>query len=849
LERFKYRPLEILQIPLTPKSSPHNLFFGKGITGASVGKTIRPYSLRAYTPAANILSTAFDSQSTRKVTVGCLIAVASISGAEAQQQQPLPPVTVNPPVVRKKPPAAKPTAEQIRARNALRRATRAKQEAANPASTAPATPAGPPDGDPYANPAAPYMANTLASSKFTQPIVNQPKSITVITREVIDDKQATSLKDIARTTAGVTLGTGEGGNAFGDRFFIRGFDARNDIFVDGIRDPGVSIRENFFTEQIEILKGPSATINGRGTTGGALNIVTKQATTAGSFYNADTTIASDDTRRVTLDVNQVINKTLAVRLDGMWQNAGVAERNYTTDDRGGALAGVTWTPNDSFKVEANYIHTSLWGTPDFGVPYNVQALQPVTSVGIPRPTYYGFVNRDFQKVQQDFGTVIAEAKVNDFITVYNETRDQKSVLNYIGTIPESPNTTSLNPANWTTTLNPSSRYQTTTVLANQTYAVTEFNTGPIKNSLVTGFEASHEQVSIDTYTGLSSEALGAGAFNGSGSVAGVSMLNPPNLIPFTTVPSVTGNPNVIPVDTKSVYALETADYRDFIILTAGGRFDRYDISASKIGFPTVWTTSGMWNYNLGAVVKPVPIASVYWAYGTGSEPVGSELDGTSANYGGLNPSSPITQIFSPIESTAQEVGTKWELFDKRLLATGALFRTDVSNARELVPAGFPNAGTVQAGAAYHVEGIDLGAQGKITDKWSIYTGLVLMRTRVDQSAVPSNIGLPLAFVANQSFNVLTKYQLTDTIEVGGQATYRSQIYGGTLLAANQGTVLPDYWRFDAFLEGKVTKNWKWKLYANNIFNKLYYDAFYQSAAPFTLVAPGRVLGVEVMARF
>ncbi len=580
-----------------------------------MGKTIRPYSLRFSAPLESF-NGALDGQATRKVTVGCLIAVASITGAEAQQS-PLPPVTVDAPVTRKKPAATKPTAEQLRARNALRRATRAKQEAAKPASATTATPAGPPDGDPYANPAAPYMANTLASPKFSEPIVNTPRSITVITREVIDDKQATSLKDLARTTAGVTLGTGEGGNAFGDRFFIRGFDARNDIFVDGIRDPGVSIRENFFTEQIEILKGPSATINGRGTTGGALNIVTKEATTGGNFYNADTTIASDDTRRVTLDVNQVINPTLAVRVDGMWQNAGVAERDYTTDDRGGALAAVKWTPTEAVSVTANYIHTDLWGTPDFGVPYDVQAKLPVTSVGIPRETYYGFVNRDFQKVKQDFGTVTGEVKVNDYITLYNEFRDQKSVLDYIGTTPEQPVTTSPNPANWTTSLNPQSRYQTTTVLANQTYAVTELNTGPVKNTLVTGFEASHEQVSIDSYTGFSSEALGAGAFTGSGSLTGASVLNPPNLIPFTGYPSVTGNPNIIPVDTKSVYALETANYRDFVILTAGGRFDRYDISASKIGFPTVWTTSGMWNYNLGAVVKPIPIASLYWAYGTG----------------------------------------------------------------------------------------------------------------------------------------------------------------------------------------------------------------------------------------
>src|SRR5215467_5900164 len=73
---------------------------------------------------------------------------------------------------------------------------------------------------------------------------------------------ATSLRDVVRSTAGVTLGTGEGGNAFGDRFFIRGFDARNDVFVDGVRDPGVSVRENFFTEQVEILRGPGSTIDG-----------------------------------------------------------------------------------------------------------------------------------------------------------------------------------------------------------------------------------------------------------------------------------------------------------------------------------------------------------------------------------------------------------------------------------------------------------------------------------------------------------------------------------------------------------------------------------------------------------
>src|SRR5581483_9302252 len=253
----------------------------------------------------------FDNNSGRRVTaVAGLIAVASVSAAEAQQSN-LPPVTVDAPVARPRPAAAKPSPEQIRARNALRRAAREKQQAAAvPFPNAGGLSA---DRNPYADAAAPYKVDHLqASGKFPEPLLNTPKTITVLSKEVLEDKNATTLKQAVLSTAGVTLGTGEGGNAFGDRFFIRGFDARNDIFVDGIRDPAVNIRENFFTEQIEILKGPSSTIDGRGTTGGALNIITKEAVDK-NFYNAESTLASDQTKRITFDVNQVIDPTLAVR--------------------------------------------------------------------------------------------------------------------------------------------------------------------------------------------------------------------------------------------------------------------------------------------------------------------------------------------------------------------------------------------------------------------------------------------------------------------------------------------------------------------------------------------------------
>ena len=111
------------------------------------------------------------------------------------------------------------------------------------------------------------------------------------------------------------------------------------------------------------------------------------------------------------------------------------------------------------------------------------------------------------------------------------------------------------------------------------------------------------------------------------------------------------------------------------------------------------------------------------------------------------------------------------------------------------------------------------------------------------------MGLPLANIANQSFSLLSKYQLNDIWELGGQAVYRSEIYGGTLLAANQGTSLPSFWRFDAFAEARINKNWQVKLFVNNIFNKLYYTALYQSATPFVQEAPGRTAAVVLSARF
>nr|WP_279598184.1 TonB-dependent siderophore receptor [Methylobacterium sp. J-026] len=770
-------------------------------------------------------------------------------------------MTVDAPIARPRPPAPKPSQAQVKARTALRQAVRTQRRVTSPPIVAPApssgtatgagAPAqgiGDPSRDPYANPSSPYQALNVASPRFTQPILDTPKSITVLTRQVIDDKNATSFREIARTTAGVTLGTGEGGNAFGDRFFIRGFDARNDVFVDGIRDPSVSVRENFFTEQIEILRGPASSFAGRGTAGGAVNIVTKQATTFGDFYKSEGQLGTDNTRRVTLDLNQVVSPALAIRVNGLYQEANVAGRKYVFDDRNGAAVAVTLKPADGWTFNANYFHTDLNSLPDFGVPFNVQSRRPFTESIVPRDTYYGFVNRDFYRVQQDIGTLVSEYAPSEDFKITNRFRAGHSVLDYVGTLPERP----VIPGNGnlygtTLSLNPQSRYQTVDVVADTTDATFKFATGPILHTAVLGTEFSREAVSRDTYAGLRSENsnLGTtGIFSGTGSLAGINILAPPNLLPFSTKPYLTGNPAYIPVDTKAGYLIETMNYQDLVLLNGGVRYDDYNISSTQ-GTSSASVHSGNLNYNIGLTLKPQPWLSVYGAHATSSNPVGAELDASGSAYGGLSATFTGNQVFKPEQNTADEVGVKAELFDRRLLATFAVFRTLKENARETLGTGA--AQFIAADAAYRVEGVDLEVAGKITDDWSVFGGYVAMDTKVTRSGDPTVIGNRLANIAHRSFSMLSKYRITPWLEFGAQAINNSRISGGTL-AANA-NVLPSYWRFDAFLEYKVNENLNVKLYAQNLLDRRYYDAFYRSDAPFAFIAPGRAVYLIAQTKF
>ena len=251
------------------------------------------------------------------------------------------------------------------------------------------------------------------------------------------------------------------------------------------------------------------------------------------------------------------------------------------------------------------------------------------------------------------------------VTLDNKVREERSVLNYIGTIPEQAvapkgcgGVAARTPISWAN-IHLDDVSQSAKPLpgdrrpgGSSFRQRSKFFSGPVRTYVRDRRAEFRASTSVSTVIpGLTSEAIGAGSPNGSGSLH--LSLAPPNRALFTTTPTLTGNPNIIPVDTKSVYALETANYQDYLIFTAGLRFDQTQYQRQqRSAFPRVSASSARGITISALVYKPMPDHQPIRRLWHGSEPVGSELDGTSANYGGLNPIVADQSDFQP-ESRAR----------------------------------------------------------------------------------------------------------------------------------------------------------------------------------------------------
>ncbi|MEA2742822.1 MAG: catecholate siderophore receptor [Acetobacteraceae bacterium] len=156
-----------------------------------------------------------------------------------------------------------------------------------------------------------YQTLVPSLQRLTQPLLDTPQSVNVVPKKLIQDQGDVALRDALRNVPGISLGAGEAG-AQGDNLTLRGFSARNDFYLDGMRDFGSYTRDPFNLDSIEVLKGPASVLFGRGSTGGVVNQVTKHAVLPPITTGA-VTVGTDGTKRFTADVDRPIEGLRAAR--------------------------------------------------------------------------------------------------------------------------------------------------------------------------------------------------------------------------------------------------------------------------------------------------------------------------------------------------------------------------------------------------------------------------------------------------------------------------------------------------------------------------------------------------------
>jgi catecholate siderophore receptor len=701
------------------------------------------------------------------------------------------------------------------------------------------------------------VTDNVSLAKFTEPLLTTAQSVTVIPEFVVKDEGVTTLRDTLRNVPGISLAAGEAG-AQGDNLTIRGFTARNDIFLDGIRDFGSYYRDSFNYEQVEALEGPAGIQFGRGSTGGVVNQESKVPTVQ-QFAHVETQFGTDKTRRITADLNSREFEALggsAVRLNLMGQESGVAGRDFAEVRRWGVAPSLSIGLNTKTQATLNYVHLQENDTPDYGLPWFNNSV----AKGAIQHKYYGFPDENYLKTNDDILTLRVEHEFSPGVSLHTIARAANyprqaqitepqicsnapasvPVGGVVATLPTSAVNTAL-PCPYTAASDPATmvvnrnQIQTKSIesdLWNQTEVTARFKMLGVRNSLVVGAEGGQE-ISNPTRTGYT--------INKINTVPSTPLVDPNAEQPFAGTGYITSI-----VHTKSesvgVYFVDTVKLGQLFELSGGVRWDRFDTGYNlwqptppKGGVVTapvapISRVDEQPSYRAAFVYKPSSHGSLYFDYGTSFNPAAESL---SLSVGLANSSA------TPEENETYEAGVKWSFLNERLLTEGAVFRTEKDNARETDPT---NSNNIVAAGNQLVKGVQFSLVGRLPQGMDIVAGYAYLDSAVIFSKFfPASIGYPLANVPRQTFNVFVTHRLPWRLNAGLGGNYvASRTASSTVpfvptgYSPNPNGVgfvvtsvamkqVPGYWVFNAMLRRPITERLELQANVNNLLNRYYID--------------------------
>lgn len=650
-----------------------------------------------------------------------------------------------------------------------------------------------------------YRPAKASSPKYTQPLRDTPQTVTVVPQAVIEAQGATTLRDVLRNVPGISIQAGEGGVPAGDNLSIRGFGARTDMFIDGVRDIAGYARDPFNFEQIEVVKGPSSSFGGRGSTGGSVNMATKTPR-LNSFRRAEISGGTSQYKRVTADVNQGLAPlgldSSAFRLNLMWHDAAVPARDYARNSRWGVAPSFIWGLGSPTRLTVHYLHLAQENRPDYGIPFVPETHNVLVDFrGKPAPAdwqnSYALPDRDYEHVVTDVPTITLEHDFDDSLSLRNLTRYGRTYRKSIISPARFPSANSTDV--WREL---KSRDQVDAILSDQLNLTANFETAGVRHTAVLGVEAAYEKSDNTPLWGTN------------GPVTDLYNPDPGQVYPFEIMESTK---TFAIAKNTAFYAFDTLKFGERWELSGGARWDRVDVTALTVpvtGDPTrLGRLDEVVSGRAGLVFKPRENGSVYASYGTSFNPAAENLT--------LNNTATASNRVAagPEQSVSYEVGTKWDVFDERLTLASALFLTDKLNARTEDPA---NAGDfVVLEGRQRAQGVELSAAGSLSERWKLFGGYTYLDGRILSSKNPGEVGAPLANAPRHTANLWAAFDPVPDVELGLGAQYSATRYNNA--TANRRAV-PGYALFDAMASYKVNSQLTLRLNAYNLADQRYASA-------------------------
>jgi catecholate siderophore receptor len=663
-----------------------------------------------------------------------------------------------------------------------------------------------------------YRTEQSALPRLAQPLRDTPQAVAVVPVKVMEEQRATTVRDALRNVSGITISAGEGGRQ-GDTFILRGFSGQTDMFRDGSRDLGWFTRDTFNLEGVEVFFGPSSVLFGRGSTGGAVNLVTK-APKKGTFADVGLSGATAPMARIEADVNHAPIDGLQLRVNAMGQNGGVQGRDGIERRRYGLAPSARLELGRRTVLGVDYLYQRERGVPDYGQPFF--AGLPVSAaggMGVSRNVFYGVQGSDTEQVDAHVLTARLAHDFSEKVRLVNSLRWGRVDRFALPTAPR----------NVVPAMDPSSvgrqRFESETDhegVVNQTDLRVGLTTGPLEHVANFGVELSREKRTQQRYN-----------LNVRGAM-GTALNLPADLRHPEPSPDLSSIERVFSSWAQGVqlsaaaYAADQVKITRYLEVLGSLRVESFGTeyrAINDMGDNRLENRDLLVNWRGGLVGHPTGKTSVYAMVGTSSNP--------SAEAGTL---SDATYSLDPERNRIYELGTKADLLADALSLGASAFRVAKYNAR--VPGPDPMNGPPQILAGQQrVQGFNLGATGTLLSHLRLIASYTFLHARILSHTNPYLVGQKLPGTPEHSLAFWSTYSPLPRLVLGAGAGYQATTAvnnpASEMVPLNR---VPSFWRFDAYVSYSFP-HLELQLNMANLTNALYYEQYSGSQA---VPAEGRV---------